>query len=171
MENQAKSSYRDILLKAKDNRWLWPSYIVALTLLILIPIFKGWGNFGTLPMMLMMISIFGLCVLLASERQLYKFNVGTVVMFLLLAWFNSSPTQGIGTYFYTDSQIERFKEAEKRRLIALKASKMRQEGTSYSQLNYSEVKAHLPENFDSEISIIKNNGKVEILLVEPAIAE
>ncbi|PMG17960.1 hypothetical protein BCU98_00255 [Vibrio splendidus] len=113
-------------------------------------------------MMLLMFAIFGLCVLLASERQLYKFNVGTVVMFLLLAWFNSSPTQGIGTYFYTDSQIERFKEAEEIRLIALKASKMRQERTSYSQLSYSNLKVHLPENFESDISVVEGIEGVEI---------
>ncbi|MCG9576105.1 hypothetical protein L1D14_07610 [Vibrio tubiashii] len=162
MENEAKSSYRDLLLKAKDNRWLWPSYIVASVLLILIPTIKGWGNFDTLSMMLMMIAIFGLCVLLASERQLYRFNVGTVVMFMLLAWFKSSPTEGFGTYFYTDTQIDRFKQAEEARLVALKAIKIRQEGTSYSQLNYSHLKAHLPENFKSEITIVEDNGNIKI---------
>ncbi len=170
-EKEANLTYRGVLLKAKGNRWLWPSYIVSVVLIIMIPIIKGWGNFNALPMMLMMMAMLVLCVLLASIHQVRRFNMGIALLFTFIVWSNSSPTEGIGTYFYTDAQIERFQRAEEMRLIALKASKIRQEASSYSNLNYSDLKAHLPENFDSENSIIENNGKVEALPVETAIAE
>ncbi|WP_337909178.1 hypothetical protein [Vibrio cholerae] len=148
----SKKSYRHILIEAKDNRWFWPSYITSVVLVILIPIMKGWGNFDTMSMMFLMLANFGMCVLLASEGHLYKFNIGTAVIFMSLTWLNSSPTEGIGTYFYTEAQIERFKQVEE----------MRRELSGYSQLKFSELKPNLPENFSSEFVISEDNGKLEI---------
>ncbi len=112
------TSYRGLLLRAKANKWLWPSYITSTVLMIFVPIMVGWGNFDGLSIVCMTIAIFWLCVVLASEYQLLKYNIGTVVIFIFLAWFHSSPTEGIGTYFYTDSQVERFKQVEEIRTLA-----------------------------------------------------
>ncbi len=158
----SKKSYRHILIEAKDNRWFWPSYITSVVLVILIPIMKGWGNFDTMFMMFLMLANFGMCVLLASEGHLYKFNIGTAVIFMSLTWLNSSPTEGIGTYFYTEAQIERFKQVEEMRSFAKQVSEMRRELSGYSQLKFSELKPNLPENFSSEFVISEDNGKLEI---------
>lgn len=162
MARKSTEFYRHIMINAKDNKWLWPSYITSVALVILVPIMKGWGNFDSISMMFLMVAIFSMCVLLASQGHLYKFNIGTGVIFISLAWLNSSPTEGIGTYFYTEAQIERFKQAEEMRAFAKQVTEKRRELSGYSELQFSDLKPYLPENFASELVISVDNGKLEI---------
>lgn len=165
MTIKTDTTYRGLLLKANANKWFWPSYITSTVLLILVPIMMGWGNFSGLSMIGMMVALFGLCVVLASGYQLFKYNISTVFFFIFLAWFHSSPTEGIGTYFYTDSQVERFKQAEEVRSFGPRVKELiRDRSSSYQQLKYSDLKPYNPESFDSEITIREDNGNIEIKL-------
>ncbi|MFB2639878.1 hypothetical protein ACE02P_17795 [Shewanella bicestrii] len=125
MKDINETSYRELLLKATANKWFWPSYTASTILTVLFPIMKGWGNFDTFSSIGLVVAMFVLCVILASGSQLHKYNIGTALVFTLLTWFNSSPTEGLGTYFYTEAQIERFKRVEEVRSIARQAAEWR----------------------------------------------
>lgn len=108
-------SLRELIFAAAKRKLFYLHFACMLSALIIAPYFLILEfKVETLYIAIMTTLLLFVSAFTAIDRSIGKWVIPLCSSFILsLAWTNSKPTEGWGTLFYTDEQIEVFKEIEK----------------------------------------------------------
>jgi len=170
-------SFSDFANKAMRTPLFWVNVVFMLLCTLVVPDFY----FDLMLVQDGMSSIMFAFILLAvpalsieSRNGLAVFYFGNLWFVAVVAWASSQPTSGWGTFFYTDSQIERFQHIED--IEQMSADIFEQE--HFSSFNYEELSIDnllKPNVFNQEgagmTAVVNQNGQVKIEIDDKSVCQ
>jgi len=175
--NDDSMSFSEFVNKATRKPLFWVNVVFMLLCTIVVPTFYFdlmLVQDGVTASMLAFLLLAVPALSIASRNGLAVFYFGNLWFVAVVAWASSQPTSGWGTFFYTDSQIERFQHIEDIEQMSLSIF----EQEHFSSLNRKELSIDnllKPAAFNQEgagmTAVVNQNGQVKIEIDDKSVCQ
>lgn len=175
--NDDSMSFSEFVNKATRKPLFWVNVVFMLLCTIVVPKFYFdlmLVQDGVTAAMFAFLLLAVPALSIASRNGLAVFYFGNLWFVAVVAWASSQPTSGWGTFFYTDSQIERFQHIEDIEQMSLGIF----EQEHFSSLNHKELSIDnllKPAAFNQEglgmTAVVDQNGQVKIEIDDKSVCQ